>query len=291
MMGEHAIDAHQHFWRLDRGDYGWLTPRLGPIYRDFLPVDLVPLLMRHGIEGTILVQAAPTIAETEFLLSIAEASPFVLGVVGWADFDTLDATDVIARLAEQPLLVGMRPMIQDLDDDDWLLRSTLAPAFRGLIEHRLVFDALVMPRHLTRLARVLERHDPFPVVIDHAAKPALRGDARAFDSWRQNLEVLASFPHVRCKLSGLLTEAPPNATVETLRPCVDHVIETFGPDRVIWGSDWPVVNLAGGYDHWHALTGQLLEDLPERTKDAILGDNARRLYLSSRGQRWANWSS
>lgn len=287
-MGEHVIDAHQHFWRLERGDYAWLTPRLAPIYRDFLPADLAPMLRRHGIEGTILVQAAPTAAETEFLLSLAAMSPFVLGVVGWADFEAPDATDVIAGLAEQPLLVGLRPMIQDIGDDDWLLRSTLAPAFHALIEHGLVFDALVLPRHLARLAQVLERHGSFRVVVDHAGKPALREDARAFDSWRHDLEALAAFPHVCCKLSGLLTEATPNATAETLRPCVDHVIKTFGPDRVIWGSDWPVVNLAGGYDHWHAVTSQLLEGLSERTKNAILGDNARRLYLSSRGQRRPN---
>jgi L-fuconolactonase len=278
------IDAHQHFWRLDRGDYGWLAPKLASIYCNFLPDDLAPLLERHGIEGTILVQAAPTDDETRFLLAIAETTSFVLGVVGWTDFEAPDAADVIARLAEHRALVGLRPMVQDIDDDDWLLRPALAPAFRALIAHGLAFDALVLPRHLARLARLLERHDAFPVVVDHAAKPALRADARSLDRWRRDLETVAAFPHAYCKLSGLLTEAPPGATAETLRGCVDHVIQTFGPERVVWGSDWPVVNLAGGYDRWRAITSTLLQALPKYAKDAILGGNALRLYLTSRGR-------
>ena len=142
------IDAHQHFWRIDRGDYGWLTPDLAVIYRDFLPADLTPILARHGIAKTILVQAAPTVAETEFMLALAASTPFVAGVVGWVDFTAPNARTVIARLAADANLVGLRPMVHDIADDAWLLRPDLAPAITAMIEHDLVFDALVKPRHL-----------------------------------------------------------------------------------------------------------------------------------------------
>ncbi len=173
------IDAHQHFWRIARGDYGWLTPALAAIYRDFGPADLAPILARHGIDATILVQAAPTVAETRFLLDLAGETPFVAGVVGWAPFAAADAADRIARLAEEPKLVGLRPMVQDEADDDWLIRPALGPAFDAMIAHGLVFDALVLPRHLPRLLRVLERHPDLVVVVDHGAKPRIRDGALA----------------------------------------------------------------------------------------------------------------
>ena len=127
------IDAHQHFWHVARGDYGWLTPALPAIHRDFMPDDLSPLLARHGITGTILVQAAPTVAETRFLLDVAHDTPFVNGVVGWVDFEAADAPDTIAALAADPLLVGLRPMVQDIADDDWLIRPGLSPAFEAMV--------------------------------------------------------------------------------------------------------------------------------------------------------------
>lgn len=271
------IDAHQHFWRLDRGDYGWLTPALAPIFRDFGPDDLVPILSRHRIERTILVQAAPTVEETRYLLSIAKATPYVAGVVGWVDFEAADAPEVIASLARDPTLVGLRPMVHDLDDPQWLARADLAPAFEAMIRHRLVFDALVRPLHLAPLLSVVERHPALRVVVDHAAKPALR-DGRP-GSWRDDLALLAAHGNVRCKLSGLVTEAAPGAGVEVFGPVVDALLELFGADRVLWGSDWPVVELAGGYDRWRSLTSQLLARLPEDARDAVLGANAQRVYL------------
>jgi predicted TIM-barrel fold metal-dependent hydrolase len=148
------IDAHQHFWRVARGDYGWLTPALGPIYRDFMPDNLAPMLARHGITGTILVQAAPTVAETRFMLDIARTTPFVKGVVGWTEFEAAYAPAAIAELATDPLLVGLRPMVQDIADDDWLLRPVLQPALDTMVAHGLVFDALVLPRHLPPLKNI-----------------------------------------------------------------------------------------------------------------------------------------
>lgn len=277
------IDAHQHVWRLARGDYGWLTPALAPLYRDFAPADLAPLLARHRIARTVLVQAAPTVAETRFLLEVAAATPFVAGVVGWADFAAADAPDVITALAADPLLVGLRPMVQDIADDDWLLRADLAPAFAALGAHGLVFDALVLPRHLSRLLVLLDRHPALPVVVDHGAKPFIR-DGR-LDPWRADMAAVAARPNTVCKLSGLVTEAGAGWTAETLRPYVDHLLSAFGPQRLLWGSDWPVVNLAGGYDRWSAATEALLAGLGETDRAAIRGGNAARIYLATRGRR------
>ena len=275
-----TIDAHQHFWRIDRGDYGWLTPALGAIYRDFLPSDLAPIVARHGIEATILVQAAPTVAETRFLLDIAAATPLVRGVVGWAPFDAPDAPVRIASLAADRRLVGLRPMVQDEPDDDWLAHPRLGPVFDAVIAHRLVFDALVLPRHLRRLVRVLERHPDLQVVVDHGAKPRIRESE--IDTWRADMAIVAAHPNVSCKLSGLLTEAPANATLAALEPYIDALLELFGPQRLIWGSDWPVVELAGGYDRWHALAQEALRHLDGADRAAIFGGNAARAYLRAR---------
>ncbi|HEV2557731.1 MAG TPA: amidohydrolase family protein [Microvirga sp.] len=276
------IDAHQHYWEPARGDYGWLTPDLAPLYRPFGPDDLAPHLERHGINRTILVQAAPTVEETRYMLDLAAASPSVAGIVGWVDFSAADAPAVIADLASDPLLVGLRPMVQDIPDDDWLLRPDLAPAFRALVAHGLVFDALALPRHLSRLLVVVDRHPGLAVVIDHGAKPFIK-DGR-LDPWRADMAALAARPNVVCKLSGLVTEAGPDWSVETLRPYVDHLLAVFGPERLLWGSDWPVVNLAGGYDRWREASLVLLAGLTEAERAALLGGNAARLYLLTRGR-------
>jgi len=138
------VDSHQHFWRIDRGDYGWLTPQVGPIYRDCLPEHLAPQLARAGVGTTVLVQAAPTVAETRYLLELAHQHPFIAGVVGWVDFESPDAVETIAKLAEDPQLLGLRPMIQDIPDPDWMLDTGQAPAFEAMLDHGLVFDALVL---------------------------------------------------------------------------------------------------------------------------------------------------
>lgn len=276
------IDAHQHFWRIARGDYAWLTPALGAIYRDFGPDDLAPHLAAHGIAASILVQAAPTRAETAFLLDLAEQTPFVAGVVGWTEFAAPDAAATIARLAAHPHLVGLRPMVQDIADDDWLARAELAPAFEAMIAHHLVFDALLKPRHLRRLIAVLERHPRLRVVIDHGAKPEIGGGADA--TWRSDIAAVAQFPNVACKLSGLVTEAPANWRVDDLRPYAEHLLACFGAGRLIWGSDWPVLNLAADYGRWIATSGQLMAGLDASAQSRVFGGNAADIYLSHRGK-------
>jgi L-fuconolactonase len=270
------IDAHQHFWRLSRGDYGWLTPDLVPIYSDFLPDHLAPLLQRHGIDGTVLVQAAPTEAETAFLLSLADENPFVRGVVGWVDFSKPDAPERIARMAEHPKLKGLRPMIQDMADVDWMLRRELELAYQAMVENGLVFDALVLPRHLDNLAILLARHPDMRVVVDHCAKPSIA--ASGFDAWAGAMRCIGRESSACCKLSGLVTEAGPEWSVDVLRPYVEHVISCFGPERIIWGSDWPVCTLAASYTSWVDASEELLNGCTATDKAAIFGANALRAY-------------
>ena len=271
------IDAHQHFWHLARGDYGWLTPELGAIYRDFGPDDLAPILARHDIAKTILVQAAPTVAETEFMLALAAQTPFVAGVVGWVDFTNADAPAMIDRLAANKYLVGLRPMVHDIADVNWLTRLDLAPAIETMIANHLVFDALVKPQHLPGLRRFVERYPKLQVVVDHGAKPEIASHVEA--TWRSELRAIAAHPHVTCKVSGLITEAAPDWRPDHVLPYIDRLLQMFGPDRLLWGSDWPVVNLAGGYDVWRALTSEALQGLNHEARTAILGGNAQRVYL------------
>ncbi len=270
------IDAHQHFWALARGDYGWLTPDLDAIYRDFTPDDLMPLLKAAEIDGTVLVQAAPTMAETEYMLSLADQNAFIKGVVGWVNFEADDVGAQIAALAAHPALVGLRPMIQDIADPFWMLGDTLTPAFEAVQQHDLTFDALTVPQHLGPLRQLLERHPDMRVVIDHGSKPLIK-DAILYD-WADNMAALARDTNAWCKLSGLVTEAAADWTIEDLRPYVDHLLNTFGPSRLIWGSDWPVCTLASSYEHWCETTDALLIQLSNTERQAILGGNTARAY-------------
>ncbi len=274
------IDAHQHFWRLARGDYGWLTPALQPIFRDFEEGDLAPILERHGIAQTVLVQAARTEAETDFLLTVARDTAFVAGVVGWTDFEAQDAAERIAERAGDPYLKGLRPMLQDIPDDAWLLRADLAPAFAAMRAHGLRLDALVKPRHLPVLVRFVERHPDLPVVLDHGGKPDLlhwRPDDTAFREWAAHLKTLASLGGF-AKLSGLVTEARADWTIDDLRPAFDALLEAFGPDRLMWGSDWPVVELNGGYVAWREASLSLTAHMSSTERDRIFGATAARFY-------------
>ena len=276
------IDAHHHLWTLARGDYGWLTPKLAPIYRDFAVADLAPLLSAAEICGTILVQAAPTEAETMFLLDITDDAELVRGVVGWTDFDAEDAAARIEAFAGRTHLVGLRPMVQDIADDDWLLKPGLTAGLAAMAEQNLIFDALVLPRHLPRLSRVVDLHPDLQFVLDHCAKPSLAtGDIAA---WKDDIAKLARRPNIVCKLSGLATEAAPGWQVADMRPALDHVLANFGSERLLWGSDWPVVNLAGGYAKWLAAARALLADLSLDEKADVFGNNAARIYLSKRGR-------
>lgn len=270
------IDAHQHFWAVARADYGWLTPELAPIYRDFGPDDLRPILNRARVDATIVVQAAPTEAETDYLLELASELDWVLGVVGWTDFKAENPSDRIGVLAERPKLVGLRPMLQDIADPGWILQAEVQPSLAAMAECGLVFDALVGARHLRNLAILTESHPDLTIVIDHAAKPAIASGE--ISGWASDMRLLGATTAVKCKLSGLLTEAGEHWTIADLRPYVDILLEAFGPARLIWGSDWPVLELAADYQRWRDVTHELLSDIGSEALAGILGLNACAIY-------------
>lgn len=273
------IDAHCHFWRLSRGDYGWLDGEggpLAPIRRDFLPADYPA-----GDARLIVVQAAPTLAETDFLLSLAEKEPRIAGVVGWVDMTDPASVETLSTRAKNPAFKGIRPMLQDIVDTDWLLTAPRADVLAALRELGLRFDALVTERHLPGLHRFAAREADLPLVVDHAAKPQ-PGDRTG---WARGLRALSALPHVHCKLSGLLTEFSPEMLKDplaALRPIFDSLLDWFGPERLIWGSDWPVLTLAAGYADWRALTQELLDGLSAVEQAAIMAGNAARFYGAGR---------
>lgn len=273
------IDAHQHFWRLAERAGHWPPASLEGVYRDFMPDDLLPTLERCQVAGTVIVQSLPTVADTEFLLQLADRHAFVKGVVGWVDLKASDAATQIGQLARHPRLKGLRPMLQDLEDDRWIEDPALDPAIDAMIDHGLCFDALVMPRHLASLLVFARRHPRLPLVIDHAAKPVIpRGE---LTPWLNDLGALAALPHVHCKLSGLLTEAGPFPHAQRLQPWMEAVWRAFGPERLIWGSDWPVVRLAGTYEGWLEMARRFCELQPGANDDilaAVFGGNACRFY-------------
>jgi L-fuconolactonase len=267
------VDAHQHFWSITRGDYGWLGPHLPALWRDYAPADLAPILHRHGIERTVLVQAAPSVAETDYMLALADATPWVGAVVGWIDFGDATQRRHLERWARHPKFRGVRPMLQDIADTDWILDARHAWAFDALAALDLHFEVLGQPRHLDTVARLLTRYPDLPVVLDHAMKPAIRD--RAFEPWATAMSRFAADTQAVCKISGLVTEAAPGWAGADLKPYVDHLVSAFGPSRLLWGSDWPVVNLAGGYDAWRAAAETLIGG---GGAAAILGGTASRFY-------------
>lgn len=270
------IDAHFHSWQLSRGDYGWLTADLTPIYRDVTPSDWRAAAAPHGITGGVLVQAAPTAAETHFLLEQASAHPEVLGVVGWVDLLANDAPQRIADVARHPKLKGLRPMLQDIVDPRWVLQDALTPSWEAMTELGLVLDWLVKPQHLPHVLTLAARHPRLPMVIDHAAKPHIAD--QQWEPWASLMTRIALETHAVCKLSGLLTEAGPSPTIDAVHPWGAHVLNTFGAQRVMWGSDWPVLELAGRYADWFEASQHMASTLSPSERDDLFGGTARRTY-------------
>ena len=277
---EPRIDAHQHYWSVAYHDYGWLRPtsELAAIHRDFGLADLQPHLDAAAIDATVLVQAAPSGDETWRLLRLATApGSRVAGVVGWCDLLAADAVQHVERLAVQPRLVGLRPMLQDLDDPRWILQPALRPAIEAMVRHGLVFDALVKgARQLDALCAFAEEHGELRIVLDHGGKPPIASGA--LSEWRTDISRLARAPNVWCKLSGLVTEAGAGWRVADLRPCVQHLLTEFGTDWLLWGSDWPVLNLASDYGAWWLASIELLGGLTDAQREQVFGRNAVQCY-------------
>ena len=236
------VDAHQHFWDPAHADYPWMTDEVAPLRQRFAPDDLEPLLREHGVSGTVVVQARHSLDETQALLAIATAAPFVLGVVGWVDL----TADVERQLGElDGTLVGVRHQVQDEADPAWLLRDDVQRGLAAVGEAGLVYDLLVRTRELPAAVETVRRHPELRFVLDHAGKPPRSGR----DAWAEGVSALAKLPNVTCKLSGLFTEADPEATVV-------QALQWFGPDRCMFGSDWPVCLLASEYGDAIAIVGE-----------------------------------
>jgi L-fuconolactonase len=250
---------------------------MAPLYRDFSLADLAPMRERSGVVATVLVQAAPTVAETQYLLDIASRSEGVVrGVVGWVDCASTDAIPTLTRLARNPLFKAVRPMLQDLPDPTWILRADVGRTLAALPRLGLRFEALVKPAQLPSLLLLFDRCPELPVVIDHGAKPDIaRG---GWEPWASHMRAAAANPRARCKVSGLVTEAGPGWTIDHLRRYVDHLVECFGAQRLMWGSDWPVLNLAATYPAWFAATVALTRNWAAADRTALMGGTARRFY-------------
>jgi L-fuconolactonase len=278
------IDSHQHFWTIARGDYGWMGPHVAPLLRDFMPGDLAPLMARTGITRTIAVQAAETEAETEFLLQLAEQTDFIAGVVGWLDMDSDAFPERLDHLRRSPRFVGLRPMLQDLPDDRFILRPRVLRHLGLVADRGLALDVLIFPRHLPHVREALSLTPGLRAVIDHMAKPEIA--AGTLDPWREGIAAVAALPDVSCKLSGLVTEAPAGSwTPDQLRPYVDHVVNCFGPDRLMFGSDWPVCTLAASYAEVNNAARLLTaRHFGPADMEKLFSTNAARFYLGAAGR-------
>ncbi|WP_336208009.1 amidohydrolase family protein [Nonomuraea sp. LPB2021202275-12-8] len=270
------VDAHQHFWNLETGDYPWLTPDFGVLHRTYAPQDLAPELAAAGVDGTVLVQAADSFAETDAMLAHADAHDFIAGVVGWIPLtDPEGAAEAVGRYRGRPKFVGVRHLIHEEPDPDWLIRDGVLDSLGVLAEAGLTFDVVsLLPRHLEHVVTLATRHPTLKIVIDHLSKPRIKD--REWEPWATGLAAAAALPNVYAKVSGLVTEADHERwTVEDLRPYVEYAVDRFGPDRLMFGSDWPVALLAADYQTVWQVTHALLGGTDT---EQVLGGTAVRCY-------------
>lgn len=265
------IDAHLHIWAMAQDECFWIAPG-SALDRDYDLTDLRPVL--EEVNAVILVQAAPSESHTVRLVDAAqESNGLVRGVVGWVDLAGPDGPERVAAAAALPGVIGLRPMLGFIDDTHWVLGRAVAKSLDAMSGVGLRLDVPARVRHLALLPELAQRHPTLPLVLDHAAKPAIT--AGWSQSWADGITRVARETPFLCKLSGLLPEAPPGAGTELLRPWVEHLLASFGPDRLMWGSDWPVVEPVGGYRHWQMLARNLV---PADFHDAVFGGTAARFY-------------
>ena len=274
------VDAHHHFWDPAEADYPWLTDELAVIRRPFAPDDLAPELAAAGIQATILVQTRSSQHETAGFLALAAATPFIRGVVGWVDLTDPAVGDAIGTLRAGPggdRLVGIRHQVHDEPDPDWLLRDDVMRGIRAVGKAGLAYDLLLRPRELPAALELARRLPDVRFVIDHLAKPPIASDA--LEPWRSRISGFAELEHVACKVSGLVTEADWSSwTLADLQPYVDHAITVFGPERLVFGSDWPVCLLAASYSSVVETARSVLDGLSDGERAAVMGANATRIY-------------
>lgn len=270
------LDSHQHFWKYDAAQYGWMKPAW-PIRRDYLPDDLQPLLARCGLDGAIAVQARQSVEESRWLLELADQHPLIKGVVGWVDLRSERVEDELARFAPHPRFVGVRHVVQDEPDDDFMLRPEFLRGIGKLRQFDLRYDLLIFPKQLPAAIELVRRFPDQPFVLDHLAKPFIRDGL--LSPWREQIRALAEYPNVMCKVSGMVTEAHwQNWRAADFRPYLDVVFTAFGPERLMLGSDWPVSLLAATYEESFGLVSDYLEQFPAAVRDQVLGGNAAKFY-------------
>jgi L-fuconolactonase len=271
------LDAHQHFWRYDANEYGWIDDRMAVLKRDFTADDLAPHLAEHSISGTVAVQAQHSLSETEALLAIADEHPFVRGVVGWVDLCSSDAAAQLERFVDHPRFVGVRHIVQDEPDERFLLRDDFVRGVRLLEPLGLTYDVLVFPRQLPAAVELVAKLPNQRFVLDHIAKPPIA--AGAMDGWEADLRRLAGHENVSCKVSGMVTEARWESwSPKDFEPYLDAVFDSFGTERLMFGSDWPVCTLAAPYQSVVDIVRGYLEQGSEDEREAVMGDNAIAFY-------------
>jgi L-fuconolactonase len=271
------IDAHQHFWHYTLQEYAWIGPNMAILQKDHLPADLAPLLESAGIEGTITVQARQTLEETLWLLELADRNPFIKGVVGWVDLRDPELPSQLERFCAYPKFCGVRHAVQDESDDGFMLREDFVRGIGMLAEFDLTYDILIFPRHLPLACELVEKYPDQRFVLDHIAKPFIR--RAKVSPWDTDIRRLAAYPHVWCKVSGMVTEADWHGwRPDDFRPYLDIVFGAFGPHRLMFGSDWPVCTLAGAYADVVGILSDYTRGLSEAERADVWGETAKAFY-------------
>lgn len=280
-----TVDAHQHFWDLEEHfDYRWLEkPEHKPIHQSFLPEHLKPRLDDAGIQYSIFVQTQHTVEENRWALRLADENPYIAGVVGWVNLVGLDCEAQVVHFKSHPKFVGVRHITQDEPDDNFIVRDDVLNGLRILEKHQVPFDLLFYVKHLKHVPRLVKHCPNLKFVIDHLAKPEIK--VQRMDNWRVNFRLASTFPNVYCKLSGMVTEAVwDNWSAADLRPYIEMALEFFGPERCMFGSDWPVCELAGSYADVHAAAVECLRTLSPTEQDAVFGGTAIKFYRLGEAQ-------
>jgi L-fuconolactonase len=271
------IDAHQHFWHYSVEEYGWIGPHMAVLQKDHLPADLASLLESAGVEGSVAVQARQTLDETQWLLDLADQHPLIKGVVGWVDLRSPDLSGQLERFCAHPKFCGVRHVVQDEPDDQFMLREDFLRGISMLADFGLTYDILIFPRHLPVACELVERFPDQGFVLDHIAKPFIK-DGQV-TPWDADIRRLATYPHVVCKVSGMVTEADWHQwRPADFRPYLDVVFDAFGAERIMFGSDWPVCTVAGTYAEVVEIVSDYVQGLSEKEQAKVWGETAREFY-------------
>jgi L-fuconolactonase len=271
------VDSHHHFWDIAEMVYPWMPPGESIIRRNYLPSDLAPNLEAAGVTRTVVIQANQTQDEAKFLLDLADATDFVAGVVVWADLQAPDIGHVLDDLLRREKLVGVRHQVEDDPDDDWLVRGSSIRGLKMLAERGLTYDVLVKPRHLSRVPVLADKVPNLRMVIDHIAKPPIADDI--IEPWATDIALVAEIPGIHCKISGMVTEADHATwTTDHLKPYVSHVVKSFGFERIMFGSDWPVCLLAASYQQAMEAAMETVGPMSDAQRVDFLAGNASRFY-------------